>query len=95
GMQALLGCALRGGSRRDVMREYSRLILRQPPYAGSAEELTPVRHDWLSAVPLTATAVILLAAPNRASTLAAKGWGEHLLDADTIARIDRGFERCS
>ncbi|MGX7743222.1 hypothetical protein [Rhodopseudomonas parapalustris] len=93
GMQALLGCALRGGSRRKVMRECARLMLRQSPYDGSAEELTPVRQDWLGAVPLAATALILLAAPGRASTLAAKGWGDHLLDAVAMAQIDRGFEQ--
>ncbi|WP_234826981.1 hypothetical protein [Rhodopseudomonas palustris] len=92
GMQALLGCALRSGSRQDVMRECGRLMLRQPPYAGSAEELTQVGRDWFSAVPLAATAVILMAAPGRAAALAAKGWGDHLLDAAAIARIDRGFE---
>lgn len=93
GMQALLGCALRSGSRRDVVRECVRLMLRQPPYAGSAEELTPVGHDGFSAVPLVATAVILLAAPRRATTLAAKGWGDHLLDAAALARIDRGCDQ--
>jgi predicted ATP-grasp superfamily ATP-dependent carboligase len=90
-MQALLGAALRGGSRREVWRECLRLMRRLPPYDGSVEELTPVRQDWLSAVPLTATALILLAAPRRAAVLAAKGWGEHLLDADTLRIIDRNF----
>lgn len=90
-MQALLGCALRGGSRRDVLRECLRLARKLPPYADSVEELTPIRHDWLGAVPLLATALILLAAPRRATALAAKGWGEHLLDADTLAVIDRDF----
>ena len=33
------------------------------PYAGSTEELTPVRLDWLSAVPLAMIAILLLAAP--------------------------------
>jgi hypothetical protein len=91
GMQVLLGCALGGGTRRDVMRECARLMLRQPPYAGSAEELTPVPQDWCSAVPLAATALILLAQPSRAAALAAKGWGDHLLDAAALARIDQGF----
>lgn len=91
GMQVLLGCALGGGTRRDVMRECARLMLRQPPYAGSAEELTPVRQDWSSVVPLAATALILLAQPSRAAALAAKGWGDHLLDAAALARIDQGF----
>ena len=42
-MQALLGCAARGGTRRDVVRECRRLFAASGPYAGSSEELTPVR----------------------------------------------------
>jgi len=37
------------------------------PANGSAEELTPVRLDWISAVPLAMIAVVLLAAPKLAS----------------------------
>ena len=43
-MQALLGCASRDGTRRDVVRECRRLLTASGPYAGSSEELTPV--DW-------------------------------------------------
>jgi hypothetical protein len=87
-MQALLGCALRRGSRRDLWRESMRLLRRQPPYAESIEELTPPRLDWISALPLALTAAILLVAPRTAATLAAKGWGDHLLNARSIAMIE-------
>jgi predicted ATP-grasp superfamily ATP-dependent carboligase len=91
-MQALLGCALRGGTRRDLFREGVRLLRGRPPYAESVEELTPPRLDWLSAVPLALTAAILLVAPQMAATLAAKGWGDHLLDARSVRIIaDAGF----
>src|SRR6202166_1967626 len=50
-MQALLGCASRGGTRRDIVRECRRLKIGGGPYADSAEELTPARLDWISAVP--------------------------------------------
>ena len=63
-MQALLGCASRGGTRSDIVRECVRLIGASGPYAGSSEELTPVRLDWISAVPLAMTAAFLLASPN-------------------------------
>ncbi len=51
--------------------------------------MTPWRLDWLSAVPLAATALLLLARPKLAETLAAKGWGDHLLDADALRTIER------
>ena len=88
-MQALLGCAARGGTRRDILRECWRLLAGEVPYAGSLEELTPVRLDWLSALPLAMIAIALLAAPQRAVTLARGGWGAHLLGVDSIRQIER------
>ena len=52
--------AARGG---DIIRECGRLFTASGPYAGSREELTPVRLDWFSAVPLAMTAAFLLASP--------------------------------
>jgi hypothetical protein len=89
GLQALLGCALRGGSRTDVIREAYALAARRGHYAGSVEELTPVRRDWPSAVPLVATALLLMASPRLAGRLQGEGWGSHLLDADAIATIEQ------
>jgi predicted ATP-grasp superfamily ATP-dependent carboligase len=92
-MQALLGTALREGTRRGIVRECWHLQCGSGPYAGSAEELTPVWLDWLSAVPLAAIAIALLAAPGLAASLARKGWGAHLLDiasARLIASEDFG-----
>jgi len=87
-IQVLLGCALRGGTRRDLVRECWRLLVGSGPTADSTEELTPVRLDWLSAVPLATTAIFLLAAPKSAATLAKAGWGAHLLDLRTIRQIE-------
>jgi len=87
-MQALLGCAARGATRRQLVRECWRLSIRSGPYAGSAEELTPWRLDWTSAVPLAMIAIILLAAPASAPRLARGGWGGHLLDLDSIRLIE-------
>jgi predicted ATP-grasp superfamily ATP-dependent carboligase len=88
-MQALLGCASRGGSRRDILRECWRLLVGGGPYADSTEELTPVRLDWISAVPLAMTAIALFAAPKIAANLARGGWGAHLLDLASIRQIER------
>jgi predicted ATP-grasp superfamily ATP-dependent carboligase len=88
-MQALLGCAARGATRRELVRECWRLSIRGGPYGGSVEELTPVRLDWTGAVPLAMIALVLLAAPASAPRLARGGWGGHLLDLDSIRRIER------
>lgn len=87
-MQALLGCASRGGTRGDIIRECGRLLAAGGPYAGSSEELTPVRLDWLSAVPLAMTAAFLLASPKSAVELARGGFGAHLLDVGCIRKIE-------
>jgi predicted ATP-grasp superfamily ATP-dependent carboligase len=88
-MQALLGCASRDGTRRDIARECWRLLTGVGLYAGSAEELTPVRLDWISTVPLATIALALMVAPNIAATLARKGWGAHLLDIASVRLIER------
>jgi hypothetical protein len=88
-MQALLGCALRGGIRRDVILEGWRLWGGREPYAGSTEELTPTRLDWVSVIPLAMTAIALLVSPKFAAPLARRGWGAHLLDLNSIRRIER------
>ena len=88
-MQVLLGCASRGGTRRDLLRECWRLSTGAGPYADSTEELTPVRLDWLSAVPLAMIAILLLIAPKLAIRLARGGWGAHLLDLRSIRLIAR------
>jgi predicted ATP-grasp superfamily ATP-dependent carboligase len=87
-MQVLLGCASRGGTRRDLLRECWRLLTGSGPYAGSAEELTPARLDWVSAVPLAITVIALLIAPRLAVRLARAGWGAHLLDLRSIGLIE-------
>jgi hypothetical protein len=86
-IQALLGCAMRHGTRRDLLRESLHLILHRGAYAGSFEELTPLRWDWPSAVPVLAALVLLLADPKHALTLPATGWGTHLLNPETIRII--------
>jgi len=87
-MQVLLGCASRGGTRRDILCECWRLLTGGGPYADSAEELTPVRLDWLSALPLAMIATLVLIAPKLAIRLARGGWGAHLLDLGSISLIE-------
>jgi hypothetical protein len=87
-MQVLLGRAARGGSRRDILRECRHLLTGGGPYADSTEELTPVRLDGISAVPLAMMAIFLLVAPQLALRLARGGWGAHLLDLASIRLIE-------
>jgi hypothetical protein len=47
-----------------------------------------VRLDWISAVPLAMTAILLLVAPRLAVTLARGGWGAHLLDLGSTGLIE-------
>ncbi len=86
-MQVLLGCASRGGTRRDIVYECWCLLTGRGIYADCIEELTPVRLDWISAVPLAMTAILLLLAPKLAIRLARGGWGAHLLDLRSIGLI--------
>lgn len=88
-MQVLLGCALGGGGRRGIARACFRLFARTGIYAGSTEELTPVGLDHVSALPLVMTALLLLASPKLARTLATRGWGAHLLTRRSIAQIEK------
>ncbi|SNT62918.1 ATP-grasp domain-containing protein [Tardiphaga sp. OK246] len=89
-MQVLLGSAQRGGDRRDLLCICRDIWCRRGDYAGSTEELTPVRIDWLSVAPLMITALLLLVSPGLSHVLAKRGWGAHLLDAGTVAAIESG-----
>ena len=86
-IQALLGCALAGASRWRLLRECWRLLLKRGPYAGSREELTPVRLDWRSALPAIVTALWLLASPKAAHYLPKRGFGAHLLNAAGVRKV--------
>jgi predicted ATP-grasp superfamily ATP-dependent carboligase len=90
-MQALLGCALRSGSRGELIGECWRLLARRGRYQRSSEELTPLAIDWPSAVPLLTTAVLLLISPRLAQDLPTRGWGSHLLSIRSIRAIEQGF----
>ena len=86
-LQVLLGCAIRGGSRLDLLRESWRLATHTGPYAVSQEELTPLRWDWPSVVPTIFGALWLLVNPQAAHTMPKKAWGSHLLTPESIRVI--------
>jgi predicted ATP-grasp superfamily ATP-dependent carboligase len=86
-LQALLGCAIRSGSRLKLARESWRLALARGIYAGSQEELTPLGWDWCSVIPTIFGALWLLANPNAAHSMHKKAWGSHLLSTGSIQAI--------
>jgi hypothetical protein len=86
-IQVLLGHILAGGTRATLIREIGRLLTKRGPYAGSREELTPVRLDWPSAMPVAVTALWLLADPRAALYLPRRGWGTHLLNPESVRTI--------
>ena len=90
-MQALLGVANRTASRGKILSEARHLIARDGHYRNSQEELTPVRLDWLSGVPLFTAFVLLLTNPAGSTALAKGGWGAHLLTPQSIKTIEEHF----
>lgn len=88
GMQSLLGCGLRGGTRRELLGELRRLLAGTGFYANSSEELTPVRLDWVSAVPLMLIALILLVRPRWARALPRR-FGTHVLSSRSVRLIEQ------
>ena len=50
------------------------LLTNRGAYRASREELTPVRWDWLSVIPLIVAALWLLVGPAAAYSLSKKGW---------------------
>jgi hypothetical protein len=93
-MQVLLGAALRTGSRLELVRQLWHLGIGRGEFSGSSEELTPVRLDWVSALPVTMTALALFVNPGFARELPKRGWGSHLLTAKSIRLIEERLE-CS
>ena len=57
-------------------------------YRGSEEELTPLRHDWPSIIPLSFAAAWLLVNPAAAEKMPQKGWGSHLLTPNSVRRTE-------
>jgi glutathione synthase/RimK-type ligase-like ATP-grasp enzyme len=61
---AILGAAQLQASRYAVVKELFRALRRTGPYAGSVEELTPIRGDLISAIPVSAAVFATLLWPD-------------------------------
>jgi hypothetical protein len=86
-LQGILGEAARSGSRWSVARRCWELAAKRGPFAGAREELTPFAADPPSIVPTVFAALLMLARPDRAESLAKGGWGTHLLDIESARAI--------
>ncbi len=60
---AVLGAAQHGQGRRGVARELALAASSRGAYAGSAEELTPLRRDPLAVAPVAGAAIATLVSP--------------------------------
>ena len=60
---AILGAAQHGRTRRAVFKELTSALGHRGGYQGSAEELTPLGHDWRAATPLAIVVVATMARP--------------------------------
>jgi hypothetical protein len=77
---ALLASA--AGGRRAVRRELLAAARRRGPYAGSAEELTPLSRDPLAAVPIGVATVAALLGPRFAYRLSGGTVSNYALSVD-------------
>jgi len=89
-LQALLGAAVRHGSRRAVIREAASVVLHRGPYSGSREGMLPVWRDPPSALPLAVVLISLLINPSNGTRLASMTIGNYSLGAviDSILGLD-------
>jgi predicted ATP-grasp superfamily ATP-dependent carboligase len=67
---AVLGAAVQGAGRRGVVSQLWQALRHKGLYADSHEELTPIRGDPLSAVPLVRATVATLLRPSSGADLA-------------------------
>jgi len=87
-LQALLGSAERGATRRDLFRLSRQIESRRGEYEGSIEELTPTALDPLSALPLAFVKARLLARPSSAATIAGETVGAYAMDVRAVKAVE-------
>ena len=87
---ALLGAAQDGRGRRGVAGELLRAALGRDAYAGSHEELLPLRSDPLAAIPLLAVSATLLARPASVAEFTRATIGRYALTPAAWASICAG-----
>ena len=82
----LLGTALQN-RRRPLFAQMIRATLGRGEFKGSAEQLTPVLRDPLSALPALLVCTRLLLSPDSANSMAAKVVSSYSVGPDAIAKL--------
>ena len=82
----LLGTALQN-RRQPLFRQMIRAALGLGEFRGSAEQLTPVLHDPLSALPAVLVCTRLLLSPDTANSMAANAVSSYSVGPDAIAKL--------
>jgi hypothetical protein len=78
-LMAIIRHAELGHGRRDILNELAAAALRRSWYAGSEEELLPLRSDPGGAIPLALISAVLLVSPRLWKRLAGSGMPAHAL----------------
>ena len=86
-MALALGAAERHSSRAAVLRILCDCALSRGDVGRGVEVLTPVRNDPLSGVPLTVTALRLLARPGSASAIARGAVDDYAISPESITLV--------
>ncbi|MGO9612074.1 MAG: hypothetical protein ACLPX5_03470 [Dissulfurispiraceae bacterium] len=86
-MATLLGVAGRGGSRRQLLGEISGAVFKRGVYKGSQEDLTPIRTDWQSLIPLAFVGLQLLIRPACAQHIADRAVSTFTLTQKAVEKI--------
>lgn len=85
----LLGGAARGESRRYLLGEIRDATLRRGPYAGSAEQLTPVLRDPPSLLPAAVVLARLLLSPAQSAGMAEHAVSGYSIDPKSVRAVSR------
>jgi hypothetical protein len=83
----LLGAAAYQGSRRAVVAELERALMRRGCYHGSTEQLTPVLRDPPSGAALAFVIARALASPKQATRVASKAISRYSITPKTIETV--------
>jgi hypothetical protein len=86
-LAVMLGAAAGGSSRRALLAGLARAAAGRGVYAASSEQLSPLRTDPPSAVPLAVVAAQLLASPRAAWRISAETVGRYSIGPDAIATV--------
>jgi len=92
-LATLLGLAADNAPRTRIAGEVMRAVLGRGVYSGSKEDLTPIRLDPFSIVPLTVVLVQLLFDPSVAQHLSGQTVADYSLTSEAVETIPKLEDR--